>query len=247
MNNGAKEVEGPSNSTELVAVEAHPRAIRWMHWLNFPILSIMIWSGLRIYWSFDFGRVPGEFGENNLIPNDFYETFQLDRKLARGLSFHFSFGWLFVLNGIAYVLYLIISREGKHIVPSPKALKGIVATLLHDLGLRKEAPPHGQYNVIQQIAYSSVLVMATIIVATGFAIYKPTQLSWLTALFGGYENSRAIHLLMTIALCLFFLVHVIQVIRSGFANFWSMISGYRLQPASDDDAVDQGREELVDA
>ena len=135
--------DGELADEEMVAVEAHPRAIRWMHWLNFPIISIMVWSGLRIYWSFDFTRVVGEFGDNNLIPNDFYETLQLDRKLARGLSFHFSFGWLFVINGLFYVGYLILSREGRHIVPKPSDLKNIVGTMLHDVGLRKEAPPHG--------------------------------------------------------------------------------------------------------
>lgn len=29
----------------------HPLAIRWMHWINFPILFTMIWSGLLIYWN----------------------------------------------------------------------------------------------------------------------------------------------------------------------------------------------------
>ena len=28
----------------------HPLAIRWMHWINFPVLATMIWSGLLIYW-----------------------------------------------------------------------------------------------------------------------------------------------------------------------------------------------------
>ena len=35
---------------ELRLVKKHPRAIRWMHWVNFPVLFIMIWSGLLIYW-----------------------------------------------------------------------------------------------------------------------------------------------------------------------------------------------------
>ena len=233
------------DDVEMVAVEAHPRAIRWMHWLNFPILSIMIWSGLRIYWSFDFTRVVGEFGDNNLIPNDFYDTLQLDRKLARGLSFHFSFGWLFVINGLFYVGYLILSKEGRHIVPRVKDLKNIFATLLHDVGLRDKAPEHGQYNVIQQIAYTSVLIMAAIVVATGFAIFKPTQLAWLTAIFGGYESARAIHLIMTVALCSFFLIHIIQVVRSGFGNFWSMISGYELRPATLAERVQTTEEQLA--
>lgn len=215
--------------TARVAVEVHPRAIRWMHWLNFPILSVMIWSGLRIYWSFDFTRVPGEFGDNNLFPNVFYEQLELDRSLAKGLSFHLSFGWLLVLNGIAYVLYLAFSKEWKHIVPRLADLKNIPATMLHEVGLRKEKPLHGQYNVMQQLAYTTVIIMAAIIVATGFAILKPTQLAWLTNLFGGYERARAIHFLMTAGLFGFFLIHIVQVARAGFVNFWSMVTGYRLE------------------
>ena len=29
----------------------HPLAISWFHWLNFPLLMVMIWSGLLIYWA----------------------------------------------------------------------------------------------------------------------------------------------------------------------------------------------------
>ena len=31
--------------------EKHPLATRWMHWINFPLLALMIWSGLMIYWA----------------------------------------------------------------------------------------------------------------------------------------------------------------------------------------------------
>jgi len=29
----------------------HPLAIRWFHWVNFPLLFVMIWSGMLIYWA----------------------------------------------------------------------------------------------------------------------------------------------------------------------------------------------------
>ena len=29
----------------------HPLAIRWFHWLNFPLVAAMIWSGTLIYWA----------------------------------------------------------------------------------------------------------------------------------------------------------------------------------------------------
>ena len=35
----------------------HPLAIRSFHWVNFPLLAMMIWSGLWIYWTNDVYRV----------------------------------------------------------------------------------------------------------------------------------------------------------------------------------------------
>ena len=35
----------------------HPLAIRWFHWINFPVLAVMLWSGLLIYWANDVYRV----------------------------------------------------------------------------------------------------------------------------------------------------------------------------------------------
>ena len=32
-------------------VKKHPLAIRWFHWINFPLLALMIWSGTLIYWA----------------------------------------------------------------------------------------------------------------------------------------------------------------------------------------------------
>jgi hypothetical protein len=29
----------------------HSLATRWMHWINFPLLALMIYSGLLIYWA----------------------------------------------------------------------------------------------------------------------------------------------------------------------------------------------------
>jgi len=34
-------------------IHKHPLATRWMHWLNFPLLTILIWSGTLIYWAND--------------------------------------------------------------------------------------------------------------------------------------------------------------------------------------------------
>ena len=46
-------------------VEKHPLAIRWFHWVNFPVLTLMIWSGLLIYWANDVYRMG--WGDTTLL------------------------------------------------------------------------------------------------------------------------------------------------------------------------------------
>jgi hypothetical protein len=65
-------------------------------------------------------------------------------------------------------------------------------------------------------------------VLTGLGIYKPVQLGWLTAMFGGYKMSRIIHFALTIGYVLFFLVHVIQVVIAGWNNFRAMVTGFEV-------------------
>ena len=44
---------GANGAAASVARLKHPRAIRWLHWINLPLLAVMVWSGLRIYWAED--------------------------------------------------------------------------------------------------------------------------------------------------------------------------------------------------
>ena len=116
------------------------------------------------------------------------------------MAFHFAFGWLFVINGAIYGIYLLATKEWRHILPDRHAAKEAKDVVLHDLHLKKEAPPQGKYNAAQRISYTAVLVMALVIVVSGFAIYKPTQLYPLPLLFGGYQGARLVHFWMTIGL-----------------------------------------------
>jgi len=224
---------GPQDSRasdEAVARLVHPRAIRWLHWINFPLLFIMIWSGLRIYWAEDVYAIGvGSWQWFAFFPDAVYETLGLERRLARGMAFHFAFGWLFVINGTIYAIYLLASRQWRHILPDRHAAREAKEVVLHDLHLRKTAPPQGKYNAAQRISYTVVLAMAFVIVVSGFAIYKPTQLHPLPLLFGGYQGARLVHFWMTIGLLLFFVIHLLQVARSGWGNFRSMITGYVIE------------------
>jgi thiosulfate reductase cytochrome b subunit len=221
---------GREPAGEPVARLVHPRAIRWLHWINVPLLSVMVWSGLRIYWAEDvYALGIGSWQWFAFFPDAVYETFGLERRLARGLAFHFAFGWLFVINGVVYAVYLVVSREWRHIVPERHSVRDAWGVVLHDLHLRRDAPPTGRYNAAQRISYTVVLAMAFVIVVSGFAIYKPTQLYPLPLLFGGYQGARLVHFTMTIGLVLFVLVHVVQVARAGWGNLRSMVTGYVIE------------------
>ncbi len=208
----------------------HPLAIRWFHWLNFPILGVMIWSGLLIYWANSVYRIG--FGSTTLLrffPDSFYKAFHIERRLAEGMAYHFVFMWLFFLNGLAYVVYTVVSGEWRQLMPNKHSFREAWQVLLHDLHIRKTAPPQRKYNGAQRIAYSAIIVMGIGSLLTGLAIYKPVQLGWLCAMFGGYASARIIHFALTIGYVLFFLIHIFQVIRAGWNNFQSMVTGFEIK------------------
>ncbi len=208
----------------------HLVAIRWFHWVNFPLLFLMIWSGLMIYWAYPayhLGPIP-------LFPNWLFNWLHLKQRLAEGMALHFVFMWLFAVNGALYVAYTLFSGEWKYLVPrSTSAFRDAWHVLLHDLHLRKEVPAQEKYNAAQQIAYSGIVVMGLGSLITGLAIYKPMQLGWLAALCGGYEFARFMHYALTMGYIGFFVVHIVQVVIAGWNNFRSMVIGYELVKQND--------------
>ena len=211
--------------------KVHPLAIRWFHWFNFPILFLMIWSGLLIYWANDIFKIG--FGEYSisLFPKWFYEFLGIPQRLAEGMSLHFFFMWFFMINGVLYVGYTIFSGEWRYLIPDKNSFKEAFLVVLHDLGIRKEAPPQVKYNGAQKIAYTSIIVMGLGSLLTGLAIYKPIQFSWLAWLFGGYEWARWVHFWLTIGFLVFFVIHIAQVIRAGWGDFQAMITGRKIVEA----------------
>lgn len=201
----------------------HLVAIRWFHWINFPLLFLMIWSGLLIYWAYSVYHV----GPLHFFPQWFYHAFGMNQRLADGMAMHFFFMWLFVANGILYVSYTIISGEWRLLVPRSRSVfRDSWQVFLHDLGFRVPLPAQEKYNAAQQLSYTGIVLMGVFSVVTGLAIYKPAQLGWLAALFGGYSGARLIHFGLTMGYVAFFIVHVVQVVKTGWNNFRSMVIGY---------------------
>jgi thiosulfate reductase cytochrome b subunit len=234
-----EEPPAPPPSTSFALVKKHPRAIRWMHWINFPILSIMIWSGLLIYWG---DSVPpyehahqvyrvgiGSWTLFRLFPDWFWKMLNAPYQITLGLGWHFLVMWIFAVNGIAYAIYLAVSGEWRVLWPEKNSFRDAIQVTLVDLHLRKGLPPQGKYNGAQRIAYTAIVLMGAGSLISGVAVYKPAQAHWITSLLGGYEMARWEHFWLTMGFCLFFVVHVVQVIMAGWNNFRSMVSGYELQ------------------
>jgi thiosulfate reductase cytochrome b subunit len=228
---------------EMVSIEyKHSLATRWMHWINFPLLFLMIYSGILIYWAdsqheglhaHQVYRIGvGNWTILRFFPRSFYNTFHLKFQLAQGLAYHFFFMWFFALNGLAYVGYTLVSGEWRNLVPTRDSLKGAVDVVFHDLGVSKRPLPKQKFNHAQRIAYTGVVLMGAASLLTGLAIYKPSQLHVLTSLLGGYEMARWFHFCLTLLYVVFFVVHIAQVIRAGWNNSRAMITGYRVSTNS---------------
>jgi thiosulfate reductase cytochrome b subunit len=198
----------------------HPLAIRWLPWVNFPVLLVMLWSGLLILWAYDaypaerFAlKVPGRisvhrggvtrvYADKNAddypVPDGERRDINLGFRLAEGMNWHFMFAWLFTLNGVVYVLYVWLSDEWRHLLPRRDSFRGAFLVV--------------------------VAVLGALMVITGLAIYKPTQLSWLFALLGGYQAARMEHFIVTWLMVPFFgemlQVSGVRARGAGAAGVW---------------------------
>ncbi|MCX6593620.1 MAG: cytochrome b/b6 domain-containing protein [Acidobacteria bacterium] len=208
--------------------QKHSFGKRWTHWVNFPVLFVMIWSGMLIYWANDVYEVNAGPVAFHFFPDAIYRTFNLDHRLSEGMAVHFLFMWLFAFNGLMYVLYTVISGEWRDLVPQKNSFRDALEVMLYDLGLRKQLPPQGKYNAAQRVTYSAIIVMGLGSLVTGLAIYRPIQVAWLTEGLGGYTWARLEHFALTLGYLGFFVIHIAQVVRAGWGNFQSMVTGVEL-------------------
>ncbi len=207
--------------------DKHSLPVRIFHWINFPVLFIMIWSGTLIYWANDEYKL--SFGKKivfQFYPDSLYKALNIPYRLAEGMSWHFVFMWFFFLNGFLYLLYILITGEWKSLFPKLSSFRDAWFVILHDLHIRKKKPEQGKYNAAQRLAYTAIVFMGAGSLLTGLVIYKPVQFSFLTTILGGYEAARFQHFLLTIGFLLFFIIHIVQVILAGWNNFRAIITGW---------------------
>jgi len=152
--------------------------------------------------------------------------------LAMGRQWHLFFAWLFVINGLIFTAYAFASRHvTRDLAPTGKDWRSIGKSLRDHLILRHPAGEEAKrYNVLQKLAYASILfIVGPLIVLTGLAMSPTidTAFPWLLTIFGGRQAARTIHFVACFSFVGFVIIHVLQVILTGFFNnIRSMVTGW---------------------
>ncbi len=158
--------------------------------------------------------------------------------LAAGRRWHFFFAWLFVINGLLYLGFSLLSGHFKRdLAPKVNELspRHLGREVLDHARLRfPEGEEARHYNALQKLTYLAVIVvLLPLMVLTGLTMSPGVDaaLPALVDVFGGRQSARTIHFITASALVIFVIVHVAMVVLSGtWNNIRSMITGrYAIQ------------------
>ena len=151
--------------------------------------------------------------------------------LAMARRWHFFFAWLLVINGVAYLLYSLISRHWtRDLLPSRHDWRSFGQSIKDHLRLRH---PRGEaakrYNILQKLAYLGVIFgLFPLVIVAGLAMSPGLNSLWpgWVDILGGRQSARTVHFIAALTLVAFVLIHVFEVIVSGvWNNLRSMITG----------------------
>lgn len=178
--------------------KVHPLIVRIAHWINVLALLLMITSGWRIY------------NADPLFAFSFPDSITLGGWLAGALQWHFAAMWLFVVNGVVYVAYGILSGHFRRkLLPlSPRAV-------LRDIGAafrgRLSHDDLTVYNAAQRAAYLALIFLLLVLIVTGLVLWKPVQFYWFGQFMGDYEGARYLHFFAMAGVAFIVVVHLVMV------------------------------------
>ena len=206
--------------------------LRITHWLNAIAFVSLVISGVgillahpRFYWG-----ETGGVGTPSLF--DLPLPFMLGGPSGWGRYMHFEAAWLFVLVGLLYGIWGVVSRHfGSELWPGRGfTWSALPRQLVKNIRFEKPSPDEAhRYNSLQRVAYLAVVfLLAPLMIWTGLAM-SPVITSVFPVLVeasGGFESARTIHFFAANLLVLFVLVHIAMVWRAGFvARTRAMITG----------------------
>jgi thiosulfate reductase cytochrome b subunit len=215
-------------------IKRHALITRVTHWINLICLIVLLMSGLQIFnahpmlhWGAKGSAFDPSFF-NFRFPK--WTTIPSWQDLATGRLWHFFFAWLFVTNGLVYLIHGLFSGHFRRdLKPTRDQLRGWRRTALHHLQLKF---PRGEeakrYNVLQKLAYIAVLVLLVLMLLTGLTMSPGmnTAVPALLTVFGGRQSARTLHFIFAFSIVGFMIIHLIAVFAAGPINeIRSMITG----------------------
>jgi thiosulfate reductase cytochrome b subunit len=172
-----------------------PAWVRIVHWINAVAMILMIMSGWQIY------------NASPLFGFSFSPSITLGGWLGGALLWHFAAMWLLTVNGLVYLtLGFATGRFRKTLLPITPS--GVISDTKAALTGKLSHDDLTRYNYVQKMLYAGIIVVGIVIVLSGLSIWKPVQLQWLTALFGGYDVARYVHFVCMSAIVAFLVIHV---------------------------------------
>ncbi len=185
--------------------ERHSLWIRIFHWTNMIAITMLILTGFYIH-----------------AP----QTFRLFGSMDTARGFHFAMAYVLVVGVLGRVYYAIAAKDAKNIVYSPvEDTKKLPSMLKYYLFLADDHPYYGKYNPGQKGMYTGWLVMAILMIITGFILYKPHLFLGLSGWFGGFLTVRLIHYIITWLFVLTVMLHVYLDVAEGIPILKSMFTG----------------------
>jgi thiosulfate reductase cytochrome b subunit len=172
-----------------------PAWVRVVHWIDAVAMVLMIMSGWQIY------------NASPLFGFSFSSSITLGGWLGGALLWHFAAMWLLMVNGLVYLtLGFATGRFRKKLLPITPS--GVISDARAALTGKLSHDDLTRYNYVQKMLYAGIIVVGIVIVLSGLSIWKPVQLQWLTALFGGYDVARYVHFVCMSAIVAFLVIHV---------------------------------------
>jgi thiosulfate reductase cytochrome b subunit len=188
-------VVSDEHATPTTAKTIQPAWVRALHWTNAVAMVLMIMSGWQIY------------NASPLFSFRFASSLTLGGWLGGALLWHFAAMWLLMVNGLIYLaLGFATGRFRNKLLPITPG--GVIADTKAALTGKLSHGDLTRYNYVQKLLYAGIIVVGVVIVLSGLSMWKPVQLQWLTALFGGYDAARYVHFVCMAAICGFLVVHV---------------------------------------
>jgi Ni/Fe-hydrogenase b-type cytochrome subunit len=204
----------------------HPAMVRVCHWAFALSLVVLIGSGLEVFAAFP------SFGEKLPVSDLFVppSTVRIGGWLGGALQWHFTFAGLLTATMVMYLGYQILSGNSRQVLFAREDVRGVWPMARHYFFLGPKPALTQTYNPLQRLAYSIALLLIVIGLISGFALYKPVQLSWLVYGLGGFRLARIWHFAAMCGLLAFIPGHLVMVALHGWRNFASMWTGGRGQP-----------------